>query len=529
MHSGWKQIQFLRKTFCFSLTLAMLLPVAAHAQARTWHLIDGDQAHDNWQVGESKITTDTVQKNFQLLWKLKLSATVPPQNFSEFVFTPSMITSRGFKDSGVIGDATHLYAVDYALGTLLWKKEFAVTPAAGCTLQKMQISMDPPRIIRFGATAAKPAAKPATPAPAAPPPPDAAHRWIGAPTQGGGFGLKGIYAITSDGVLHEQNMANGLDYAPSAKFILPEAGSASAINMNERLLYTETINACGKAANAVWSIDLSSPAHEVNSRHMSSMVLQDSTGPAIGPDGTVYVAAAIPGDAHTGYTHNVMSLAAKTLSMLDYFAVRETSPMAWLNISPVLMNSGDTELVAAAGPLGSIALLDAKSLGGTDHHTPLAQTATLATETKKGAWEGLASWHDKSGALWVLASIAGPVSSSVQFAKSNGSVSHGSIVAFKVETASGKFTLTPEWISHDLINPAPPVIANGVVFALSSGDATTHAVLYALDADTGKELYSSGTAVESYSHLSGLSVGDGHVFFTTHDNTLYSFGIPLEH
>jgi hypothetical protein len=26
-----------------------------------------------------------------------------------------------------------------------------------------------------------------------------------------------------------------------------------------------------------------------------------------------------------------------------------------------------------------------------------------------------------------------------------------------------------------------------------------------------------------------MSVGDGHVFFTTHDNTLYSFGIPLEH
>ena len=94
---------------------------------------------------------------------------------------------------------------------------------------------------------------------------------------------------------------------------------------------------------------------------------------------------------------------------------------------------------------------------------------------------------------------------------------------------TGTPSLTPVWISRDLIDPAPPAIANGVVFALDGGNASTHATLYALDAATGKQLYSSGDAIESYTHLAGMSVGDGHVFFTTHDNTLYSFGIPLEH
>jgi outer membrane protein assembly factor BamB len=100
-------------------------------------------------------------------------------------------------------------------------------------------------------------------------------------------------------------------------------------------------------------------------------------------------------------------------------------------------------------------------------------------------------------------------------------------VAYKLEDQEGKMTLTPAWISRDLVNPAPPAIANGVVFALEGGHA--HATLHALDAGTGKELYSSGDAIGTYTRLAGMSVGDGHVFFTTHDNTLYSFGIPLEH
>jgi outer membrane protein assembly factor BamB len=108
-------------------------------------------------------------------------------------------------------------------------------------------------------------------------------------------------------------------------------------------------------------------------------------------------------------------------------------------------------------------------------------------------------------------------------------VTHGGIVAFKVEEQDGHMRLTPAWVSRDLMNPAPPVVANGIVFTLEGGSSSTHATLYALDGATGKQLYSSGDAIQSYTHLAGLSVGDGHVFFVTHDNTLYSFGIPLEH
>ncbi|MEO8373521.1 MAG: PQQ-binding-like beta-propeller repeat protein, partial [Candidatus Solibacter sp.] len=54
---------------------------------------------------------------------------------------------------------------------------------------------------------------------------------------------------------------------------------------------------------------------------------------------------------------------------------------------------------------------------------------------------------------------------------------------------------------------------------------STKAVLYALDAQTGKELWSSGDQIASWNHWSGLSVANGKVYINTFDNTLYCFGI----
>lgn len=119
-------------------------------------------------------------------------------------------------------------------------------------------------------------------------------------------------------------------------------------------------------------------------------------------------------------------------------------------------------------------------------------------------------------------------------------------MAFKVEEKDGQPVLTPAWISRDMAVPEPPVIANGVVFSLSSGEftrqikengslysaeermrlSTGNATLYAFDAQTGKELFSSGKTMSSVTHLSAIAVSDGRVYATTHDSTLYAFGLP---
>jgi outer membrane protein assembly factor BamB len=95
--------------------------------------------------------------------------------------------------------------------------------------------------------------------------------------------------------------------------------------------------------------------------------------------------------------------------------------------------------------------------------------------------------------------------------------------------------------------PEPPIIANGVVFALSSGedvrqsDATgksmntperlrgsTKATLFALNAETGKELYSSRDIIQSFTHFGGIALSNGRVFVSTYDGNVYAFGLKNE-
>ena len=119
-------------------------------------------------------------------------------------------------------------------------------------------------------------------------------------------------------------------------------------------------------------------------------------------------------------------------------------------------------------------------------------------------------------------------------------------VVSPLEENGGKFKLAPAWMSRDMNQAEPPVIANGVVFAYGNGENTrqayedrglydfsperiknsTHAVLYALDGETGKELYSSGDQITAFNHFSGLSVANGRVYIGTYDSVLYCFGLP---
>jgi outer membrane protein assembly factor BamB len=511
---------------------AMLVPVVARAQGTPrgfWTVPDADPAHSSWQKAETEITTQTVGKDFKFLWKLKLGSESPKtSSFSEPILYPGLITGRGFKDLALWADANTLYAVDSELGMLLWQKDFKVARQA-CGGSNLQVVAEAPPVIHFGGP------RPATPRPATPPPPAAplapSARRLGVAAGGGYFGLRGVYVLTGDGYMHEQILATGLDYAPPVKFFPVPGGSSFGLNINDKIVYAAAGTGCRNVPNAIWSIDLNSPDYTVASYKTQKLGLSGLTGPAIGHDGTAYLTTGSGTDDPSAglYANSVVALNAKDLKVKDWYTPADAAKSKTLNATPVVLTLKDKEFIAAPGKDGSLVLLDSASLGGADHHTALAQTDSVVKSAKRGAWESLATWQDKSGATWVFASIVGPVAPDAKFATTNGSAPHGSIVAFKVEDKDGHPVLTPSWISHDLKNPAPPAIANGVVFALDGGNASSHATLYALDAATGKELYSSGDAIDTYTHLAGMSVGDGHVFFTTHDNTLYSFGIPLEH
>ena len=51
------------------------------------------------------------------------------------------------------------------------------------------------------------------------------------------------------------------------------------------------------------------------------------------------------------------------------------------------------------------------------------------------------------------------------------------------------------------------------------------AMLYALDGQTGKELWNSGDTITSWNHFSGITVANGRVYIGTWDGMLYAFGV----
>ncbi len=104
------------------------------------------------------------------------------------------------------------------------------------------------------------------------------------------------------------------------------------------------------------------------------------------------------------------------------------------------------------------------------------------------------------------------------------------ITSWTVADHNGVLSLEKNWSSHDVKSPAAPLIVNGVLFALQRGDRNTHSTLYALDAITGKQLWTSGNAVTGFvSESGGLAAGGGAVYFGTYDGTLWAFGFPIPH
>ncbi len=492
----------------------LCLPHAGFAQQAArgdWSMVGNSPEQTGWQKAEKKLTPENASSKFQFLWKIDLGTRAKAsQTFSEPLLVSRTINAQGFKDFVYVTSSDTLYAVDSELGNLLWKKEFTIAKSS-CGTSSVSMIVEPPAVINFNARRA-----PGTPPPPPQPLLEPGERRLGAASGGGGFGLKPIYALTSDGKLHGQVVTTGTDYAPPVK-LLPGAASASALNIAGKTIYTATSKACGAVPSGVWAVNMTSADYPVAHADMPRGASIGGIGPVLGPDGTAYVVTG-SGPAVDGFHANSLVAIGSDLKVKDwYFGA------SFLN--PTVLSYKGKQVVIAGGKDGSLVVLDAASLGGADHKTPLSASTALSKPGTAHAWEGLATWQGSDGTAWVIASISAPVS----VASLKGSAAHGAMVAFRLDDADGKPVLTPVWMSGDMVNPAPARIANGVVVALAGGNAATHAKLFALDANTGKELFTSKETIPTYANKSGVAFGDSHAFFTDHNGTLYSFGIALEH
>lgn len=541
----------------FIVCLALTVSAKAQRGNVDWMTDSADAQRSSWIRTDAKITTEGIEKKksdkqnaFQFLWKAKVKNS-PRQlnNLTPPATLDRLIGYRGFRMLGFFGGSSNnVITYDTDLGRLEWEKQLKTNaPLAAGTwtcpggmttgIAKPMLAAIPPSPTNAtgpgrsnpaksavgdpgsgAVTLANVRPNPPGPPPSANPAPAQPPRVNPANPPGGqlGAGPFLVYALAGDGMLHALHLSNGADYEPPTRFI-PAGANASGLAIVDHVAYVVTSSNCGGADNGVWAIDLISKQVTTWKGNVVG-----SAGPTFGNDGTIYVATGSGGDK----PNSIVALEPKTLKLKASF-----SASAEFAATPVLFSHKGKTLIAAATKDGKIHLLDAANLNG----GVLASSASTGKELASGA---LASWQDRDGTRWILASIIGSLPQGF-----TGNVTKGAVVAWKMVEQNGALSLQPGWASRDLTSPLTPTIINNVVFVTSSGEfraadktpaamraaRSGKAVVYALDGATGKELWNSGTTITSFAHGGAIAGGMGQIYLTTYDGTIYTFGFPMEH
>jgi outer membrane protein assembly factor BamB len=415
-----------------------------------------------------------------------------------------------------------------------------------------------------------------------------------------------LFLITSDGKLRGLNLSDGTDRMKPTVMVESFA-RAWSLNLIDGVVYTTSGRGCGQfpgqlpqplpvydtapaaagptaarptlvfkgpiVTPAVSAMDVGDLAHPQLTRFFTSG--SKSSGPwgrggvTEGPKGTIITQTAdgFYDPAAGDFGETVLKLAPKAARVLDSF-----TPGNWrtLNLHDLDLGSASSDvfafqnrtLIAVAGKEGFLYLLDAADLGGgsPSHSTPLYKSPQLGNDAAEGidpgqgVWGAITSYETPDGKRFLYLPMWGPPSKDAPpFQSSSGAIPHGSIMAFQVAAESGKVSLIPQWTSPDLTVPDPPVVANGVVYAIQTGEQTIqnparmpglnyvskdnpllgkframpvgHLILFAFDAETGKQLYSSNETVPNWTHFNEPVVALGKVFVVTHDAHVYAFGL----
>jgi len=362
-----------------------------------------------------------------------------------------------------------------------------------------------------------------------------------------------IYVSTSDGKLRGLSLADGEDRIPPTNFTDPFARNWS-LNLIDGVIYSPTARGCLGMQSHFTALDLNDPVRHPLEYYSNTGITSGAWGRGgliRGPSGILAQTADGPYDPASGkFGNTVMALTAKNFRLQDTFT---PSNVEYLNktdldlgsANPVVFPFANWTLVTSAGKEAVINLLDAKNLGGADHHTPLYTSPRWGNDEAKlhdrGIW-GMTAWQDPQGRRWLYVPMLGPPAKQApKFQQSYGPADQGSIMAFEValDTGTNKPTLVPRWMSREMHAPESPTVANGVVYALLSGKTSDesrgtikpppglnpNAVLIAVDAETGRELYSSGTLITSFTHFNEPVVAGGQVYICTWDGKVYAFGL----
>jgi hypothetical protein len=473
-----------RRTFTFVALSFGCIGLAIAQGVRTgreWMTVGGDAQRSSWIRSDPKISVETLQRSgFQLTWKLATSG------------EPILVStldhfsgSRGGRSFALLSNASgELITVDNDLGRIEWEKKISgasVTSKSGVCRDELISNVARSATSEFGrggggrgrgSPAKSAVGQPDKGSPTLAPPAPSAFAGVHAGLRM--MGVAAFFYAVSDGKLHSVYASDGEEPAPAIAFLPPNA-NVRQLTVIDDVAYAVTSKGCtGDVPDGVWSLNLTSKeaAHWASTGRIA--------GFAFGPDSTVYV---------TTENGDLVALAPKALQVRKiYHAANEV-----FTTSPVVFEYHSKMLVAAA----------------THNHLHLVDAATLTGAAYPAEISGrMAAWQDESGTDW----LAAP--------------SKDSIVAWKITDQGNTFVPQVGWKVSKAGTPLAPIVINGVIFAAFNSPS---AILHAFNADTGKELWNSGTVMTTAVRNGNLSGSASQLYLGTSDGTLYAFGFPIEH
>ena len=564
---------------------AVVTGVALFAQGRNigndWPTALGDAQRTNWMRSDPNISIESLAKpGFELQWKAGLEG--------QRGLKPAVqgVTVNGvtlFTPLSIVTGANDVIAIDNDTGETFWYKSFGAAPAGSgpcaaapvaATRQAALVPAAPtmggaggrggrggyssavgdpgegapiPAGAARGGGAAAPGRGAGAPAAGAPPGggPPAGAPAAGAPPAGGppgapgappaagragggggGFGRPSgvVYALARNGMLHVVGLPSAKDTYKPAPFVPAGARATDLIAVND-MLYTSTTGKCGGSADAVYAMDLASETRPV--------VSYKTTGSPVGA-----VALTTDGTVVAVVTNGVVTLDPKTLAVKQSF----TDSAITFVTGPMVFTQRGKDIIAAGTKDGRVVLLD------TTLSAPIASVKVAADADAAVGADALAFFQEYSAPPPDASAAPAPAQPPAA-GRGFGAAAPGipmvpgqawllastrnAIVAFKLDPGD-KPSLTPGWTSRALTSPPAPLVVNNVVFAVSSGQpaassgAGSPAMLYALNALTGKELWSSGTALKSYMPGRALWTSNSQVYVGGNDGAVYAFGFALD-
>jgi outer membrane protein assembly factor BamB len=427
--------------------------VSSGPATRDWLTYAYDQERTGWARGETTLNKGNVGQ-LGLIWKTQLDAVPNPINvhatLTDALAVENVSTSEGMKNLVILGGGANeknaLYALDAATGKVFWQKNYPN-------------NQKPPQ----------------APNGACP------NNMNSTPVIDKATGT--VYVLPNDGKIRAVNLSDGEDKMPATS-IVPAYTRNYSLNLIDGKLYATTTRGCGGAASEIAVMDVRNPEHPVQHFYTSPGKGSGVWGRGAivkSPWGVLAQTADGAFDPESGRLGNSVLQLDSNLHLMDSYtpANEEYINKKDLDLgsgSPLVFDYEKWTLIASAAKEGVIYLLDAASLGGKDHRTPLYLSPRYSNDAVKlgfnGMWGAMGTWVDAQGQRWLLVPMMGPPAKDTvaSFKVRHGNVVNGSLMAFKVETQNGKPVLTPQWMSGDLDVPGVPVMANGVVYVLADGD-----------------------------------------------------------